>query len=138
MKVNYFSIKLGENSIQTEVPEALKYKFEETGESLCKMFYVLDLSNCFLMVSCSFFLYSLFPITCKFGPEASLASSQMFLVCILHMASHQGVLSTLCDAKLVAAKFLLCRDEIFLIVSSNLQDSALTSCEYLVLLQSFV
>lgn len=75
MKVDYFSIKLGENSTQTEVPEALKYRFEEAGESLYKMFYVLDLSDCFLMVSCSFFLYSLFAITCKFGPEASLDSS---------------------------------------------------------------
>ena len=75
MKVNYLSIKLGENSTQTEIPEALKYRFEETGESLYKMFYVLDLSDCFLMVSCGFSLYSLFAITCKFGPEASLDSS---------------------------------------------------------------
>lgn len=57
MKVDYFSIKLGKTPLQTGSPcEALKYRFEEAGESLYKMFYVLDLSDCFPHgVLCSFF-----------------------------------------------------------------------------------
>ena len=62
------------NFTQTKVPEAFKYHFEETEESLCEMFYVLDLSDCFFMVFCNFFLYPLFPTTCTFGPESCLDS----------------------------------------------------------------
>ena len=76
MKVNYLSIKLGENSTQTEIPEALKYRFEETGESLYKMFYVLDLSDCFLMVSFILFLYTLY--CCKLDIKIEAILNRFF------------------------------------------------------------
>lgn len=54
---------LSQSSTQTKVPAVFKYQSEGTGESPCEMFYVLDLSDCFLMVSCNFLLYFLYTVS---------------------------------------------------------------------------